>query len=311
MGRAYDLSAVSAIVPALNEAEGIGPTLDELLTVGIPRENIVVVDGGSRDGTPDVAMRRGVSVLRQRGRGKADAVREGLKAVKTPFILVIDADHSYPAKYVPEMLRLAEDEGLDEVIGVRPFSAQPILYRLGNRLLTRFFNALFGARLRDVLSGMYLVRLDVLRGAVFEMSGFSLESELAAHVVSVGGTIGEVNIEYRPRLGKKKLRPWHGLKIALDMLRLSWRYNPTMVMFFAGALLLVPGLVIGGITAYQFYFKHVDHFVNAIMALIVTATGFNSLLLGVQSLFLKRLEIRVRAYLKELERERGSGGHKA
>ena len=305
------LFKVSAIVPALNEAEGIGPTLDELIMVGIPRQNIIVVDGGSVDGTPDIARAKGVVVVRQSGKGKADAVREGLKVVKTPYVLVIDADHSYPAKYVPQMLDLAEDNKFDEVIGVRPSSAQPLIYRLGNRLLTWFFNALFGAKLRDVLSGMYLVRVEALRGAMFEMSGFSLESELAAHVVSVGGTIGEVDIEYRPRLGRKKLRPWQGLKIAFDMLRLSWRYNPTMVMFFLGALLMVPGLVVGGITAYQFYFRHVNHFVNAIMAIIVTATGFNSLLLGIQSLYMKRFEMRMRAYLREIEREIRSSGDEA
>ncbi|MGC9072170.1 MAG: glycosyltransferase family 2 protein [Acidilobus sp.] len=300
-GSLQDLNKVSVIVPSKDEAEGIGPTLDELLSMGLRRENIIVVDR-SMDETPKVAMSRGVRVLRQRGKGKADAVREGLKAVRTPYVLVIDADHSYPARLLPELLRVAQREGHEEVIGVRPSSSQPVIYRLGNALLTRFFNALFGVRLRDVLSGMYLVRVDALRDALFEMSGFSVESELAAHIVSIGGSIGEVEVEYRPRLGKKKLRPWHGLKIAIDMLRLSWRYNPTVVMFFAGALLLIPGLVIGGVTAYQFYFKHVDHFVHAIMALIVTATGFNSLLLGVQSLYLKRFELRMRALLRELEK---------
>ena len=290
-------------MPVLNEAEGIGPTIEELMSVGIAADNIVVVDGGSTDGTPDAARRLGVLVVRQRGKGKADAIKEGLKYIKTPYVVVIDGDNTYPANYIPNMYKFMLEEGHDEVIGVRPASKQPLVYRVGNRALTMFFDALFGTHLRDVLSGLYLIRTEVLRGVSFEMKGFSVESEIAAHVISTGGSVGEVDIDYRRRLGRKKLRPWHGLRIAMDMLRLSWRYNPTSTLFLAGGLLMIPGLIVGGITAYQFYVLHVDHFVNAIMALIVTATGFNSLLLGLLSMYLKRMEFRLLKLLRSRPRQ--------
>ncbi|ADL18488.1 Glycosyl transferase, family 2 [Acidilobus saccharovorans 345-15] len=302
-----NLDDVTAIVPAFNESEGIGPTVQELIDVGIQPYNIIVVDGGSTDGTPEIASKLGVRVVRQRGRGKADAIRCGLKHARTPLILVIDADHTYPAKYVPLMVNALKEGGYDEVIGVRPGSSQPLVYRVGNALLTWLFDSMFGVRLRDVLSGLYLVRREAIADANFEMGGFSVESEIAAHIVSTGGSVGEVDIEYRKRLGRKKLRPWHGLSIALDMVRLSWRYNPTSTLFLAGALLMVPGLLVGGMTAYQFYFMHVDHFVNAIMALVVTATGFNSLLLGILSMYLKRMEYRLLKHMRSMKRGQSSG----
>lgn len=302
-----NLEDVTAIVPAVNEAEGIVPTIQELIDVGIPPDNIIVVDGGSTDGTPELASKLGARVVRQRGKGKADAIRCGLRHAKTSLILVIDADYTYPAKYVPQMVSVLKEGGYDEVIGVRPGRSQPLVYKIGNRLLTWLFDSMFGVKLRDVLSGLYLVKKEALTDASFEMGGFSVESEIAAHIVSTGGSVGEVEIEYRKRLGRKKLRPWHGLSIALDMVRLSWRYNPTSTLFLAGALLMIPGLLVGGVTAYQFYFKHVDHFVNAIMALVVTAAGFNSLLLGILSMYLKRMEYRLLKHIRSMSRGQGSG----
>jgi len=58
------------ILPALNEREGLAKTLDELFAVGVPPERILVVDGGSTDGTCDVARGRGSAVFCRRGEGR-------------------------------------------------------------------------------------------------------------------------------------------------------------------------------------------------------------------------------------------------
>ncbi|WP_243675871.1 glycosyltransferase family 2 protein [Vulcanisaeta distributa] len=203
------LDLATIVIPTRDEVEGIGLVLDELFEVGVSRERILVVDGGSRDGTVDVAMKYGVRVIQQEGRGgKAMAIWTALKYVNTPYMLVMDGDYSYPAKYVPEMVReIVRTGGADEVIGVRrPLpGSQGFIYRFGNKILTWAFNLLFGTKLHDVLSGMYIIKADSLRDAVAEVGGFSIEAHITAHMVSTGRVVREVPIEYRRRVGRKKL----------------------------------------------------------------------------------------------------------
>ncbi len=292
---------LTIVIPTLNEAEAIGKVIDEILAVGVPRENILVVDGGSTDGTVLIAKSKGVRVVLQEGKGKADAIRTALKYINTPFVLVMDGDYTYPAYHIPELYKAAQ-EGLDLVIGRRipEEGAQTLTYRFGNWLLTKFFNMLFGTKLSDVLSGMYIIRTGVLREVEFTSSGFGIESEIVAHVASTGGDIREIPIRYRKRLGKKKLGVRHGLQIVLTMIKLALRYNPVFLIFAIGSLPLVPGLIIGGWVLYNYFFVGVKYYVKGIIAAILTATGYASLLLSLIALYLKRVEYRIMRMLRRL-----------
>jgi len=285
---------LTVVIPTLNEAEAIGRVLDEVMAVGVPRENILVVDGGSTDGTVEIARSKGVRVIWQEGRGKTDAIKTASKHISTPYTLLMDGDYTYPAKHIPELYRKIR-EGYTLVIGRRLFNphTQPLVYRIGNKLLTTLFNLLFGTRLHDVLSGMYILRTEVLRELMYETRGFGIESEIAAHVASTIGSIAEVPIEYRRRLGEKKLSTRHGLQILREIIRLTWRYNPTFFIFTIGALLLIPGLSLGAYVAYHYLFTGIKYYVKGLIAIILTLAGSQSLLLAILSLYIKRMEFRI------------------
>jgi len=290
---------LTVVIPTLNEGESIEMVIDEVLSVGVPRDRILVVDGGSTDGTVEKAREKGVRVVMQRGKGKADAVKTALEEANTEYVMFMDGDWTYPAKHIPELYNKIRGECLDEVIGARTWGegSQPLIFRLGNRLLTSLFNLLFGTRLRDVLSGMYVVRRKALRDAAFSSRGFGIESEIASHVASTTGRIGEVPIEYRKRVGEKKLKVRHGIDIALEMFRLAWYYNPAFLIFtVAAVLLLAPGLVLGAYTLAR-YLAGYTHFVDALIAVVLTSSGIVAALLSVQSVFLKRMEYRLRRLL--------------
>lgn len=93
--RSASKSEITTVIPTLNEEEGVGLVIDELRDNGI--ENIVVVNGGSTDRTREVAAARGAVVVMQEGKGKALAIKTALRYVKTPWMLVIDGDHTYDA----------------------------------------------------------------------------------------------------------------------------------------------------------------------------------------------------------------------
>jgi glycosyltransferase involved in cell wall biosynthesis len=89
-----DLPLVSVVIPAYNAAATLAATLDSVLAQTYPRIEIVVVDDGSRDGTPEVLARYAPRVrgLRQANGGLAAARNAGLAAARGEFIALLDAD---------------------------------------------------------------------------------------------------------------------------------------------------------------------------------------------------------------------------
>jgi len=295
------------VIPVLNEVKAIGFVLDEVLSIGISRDNVVVVDGGSTDGTREVVFSRGVKLVVQLGEGKSGAIKTAATLANGfDYVVVMDGDYTYPAKYIPILVEKACREGYDLVIGARrklELGAQSVLYRFGNKVLSTVFNILFGTKLSDVLSGMYVVRSDVLKEISFESRGFSIESEIVSHAVSQGYRVSEVPIEYRRRLdvSAKKLKIFHGVHIFLEIVRMAWRYNPTFFIFILGSLMIIVGLPLGLYVAYHYFFTGIKYYVKGLVAIILTLAGFQSLLLAILSLYMKRSELRI---MRELRRSR-------
>ncbi|MEM3838066.1 MAG: glycosyltransferase family 2 protein [Fervidicoccaceae archaeon] len=292
----FDLSQLTVIIPTLNEKESIGLVLKELFEVGIPKNNIIIVDGRSTDGTDKIAKDMEVRIIYQDGKGKADAVKKGLSLADTKYAIVMDGDYTYPAKYIPYLLETAQRKNCVEVIGARVRGREniPFINRIGNKIITEMFNILYGTRLRDVLSGIYLVNINQLKDILYETRGFGIEIEIASHIAGNSLEICEIPIEYRPRIGKKKLKVLDGFHIAMDLVKMTWRYNPIFFMLMIASSLLLPGIALGLYVTYHYIFEGVNYFIKGIAALVLTSAGFNAMLLGILTLYLKRMELRIR-----------------
>jgi dolichol-phosphate mannosyltransferase len=294
---------LTVIIPTLREAESIGPVLDELFSVGIPPDKILVVDGYSDDGTREIAESKGVRVVLQEGSGKADAIRTGSKLVKTAYALVMDGDYTYPATHVPELYNKIR-EGYDLVLGYRKYvekGAMSSLFKFGNRIITTFVNVLYGTKVSDVLTGMYVVKSSILKEIFYEARDFSVEVEIFSHVANTTGKISEIPIRYRRRRGTKKLGFSHGFKITWDLIRLTWRYNPSYLIFLLGAALLIPGLTLGAYVAYHYFFTGIKYYLKGLVAILLTLAGFQSLLMAIISVYTKRIEMRTIHKINELK----------
>src|SRR5712691_8468024 len=111
-------AGVTVVVPVLDEEAAVLTTPDALeraLASSPSAYEIIVVDDGSRDGTPGLlAAREGIRVLRhERSRGYGAALKTGIRSARYPWIAVIDADGTYPASAVP---RLLDARGSSELI---------------------------------------------------------------------------------------------------------------------------------------------------------------------------------------------------
>jgi len=213
-------SRTQVIIAALNEEEGIGLTVAELMdTLDCPC--VLVVDGRSTDRTVEVAENLGADVLLQDGLGKGDAIAKAVAHVDSAvdFVVITDADYTYPAGYIPLMIRVLEKHPeVGMVCGSRfngyvEKTALSSIFYLGNRFIAFAHNLLNGVALDDPLTGLRVVRAGIFRKWKVKSKGFDVEVELNHHVERMGFGIVEVPIKYRERLGEKKLGVRNGVEI--------------------------------------------------------------------------------------------------
>lgn len=188
-------------MPAYNEAETIGPVIDES---GEYVDKVVVVDDGSTDGTPDVARNHGANVIEHVfNTGVGGAVRTGYQyAIRNDydFVVQIDADGQHDPAYIPKLLADAED--WDMIIGSRYLNESyqdfPLIRQLGIRFFTELVNHLGGVEITDVTSGFRVYRVDELKQILHDSDKhWAIEQTLEA--AKRGLRIKEVSVEMPTR----------------------------------------------------------------------------------------------------------------
>jgi len=212
--------SVQLVIAALNEEEGIGLTIAEMKDI-LGDISTLVVDGKSTDKTVELARNMGAKVVCQDGIGKGDALKKALENLDpdSKYIILTDADYTYPAEYVPDMIKILEENSQIGMVCGNRFNGhvdKKALYRVfhtGNKLLAFAHRTLNDVELKDPLTGLRVMRAEVLRDWHVESKGFDIEVELNNHVKKQGYTIKEILIEYRARLGEKKLKARHGIAI--------------------------------------------------------------------------------------------------
>ena len=179
--------SLAVVVAALNEEEGIAPTICELKEV-LHQPNLLVVDGKSTDRTLEVAKDLGVEIIIQSGTGKGNAIYEGINQLKegTSYVVLTDADYTYPAKHLKEMINILDlDPRVGMVLGDRfskifEFESDRNQFFIGNRILGFIQRVLNGIKLNDPYTGLRIVRYKLLKDWKPNSSGFDAASATCA-----------------------------------------------------------------------------------------------------------------------------------
>ena len=206
---------LSVIIPAYNEAPTVEALIARVRAEGTPKE-IIVVDDGSTDATPeilaDLEERGFVRVARhERNRGKGAGVRTGLALATGDVVLIQDADLEYDPRDYARLIEPIVSGRADVVIGSRFAGGEPhrVLYywhAIGNRLLTTLSNMLSNLNLTDMECCLKAFRREVLASIEIREKGFGVEPELVAKVARAGWRVFEVGVSYAGRTyaeGKK------------------------------------------------------------------------------------------------------------
>ena len=195
--------SATAIIPALNEERSIGAVLR-----AIPRDvvaEIIVVDGGSADGTAAVAATHGATVVRECRRGYGRACALGAVAAHGEALVFLDADGAADPRDIPGLLApIARDEA-DLVLGSRlaggmAAGAMPWHQRVGNRLSARLIQLLYGLPITD-LGPFRAVRRGLLSRMALVDSTYGWPTEMIVKAVRAQWRITEVPVTCRPRTG--------------------------------------------------------------------------------------------------------------
>jgi glycosyltransferase involved in cell wall biosynthesis len=236
----------TVLLPAFNEAMALPKVLDEIFQIVDERYEVIVVDDGSTDDTAIIAASYPCRLIRHDSNcGKGAAVRTGLRYAHGQYIIIMDADATYPASAVPKIVKALETHDMVRCIRQRDNDNMPKVNQIGNRLFDWLLTRIIGLDGGDHLSGMYGLQRRILEQMEIESEGFDLETEISFKANTRKIKITTFSITYESRLGEKKLRPFlDGTRILNRILLMILVYNPTMVFVVPGLLIL--GLAIIG-----------------------------------------------------------------
>jgi glycosyltransferase involved in cell wall biosynthesis len=211
---------VSVIIPTLNEAKNLPHVLPK---VPLWVEEIIIVDGNSKDGTPEVAMslHAKVRVVQDSRKGKGNALRRGFYEARGDIIVMLDADGSTLPSEIGRFVRELRD-GADFVKGSRFLqgagtSDMGWLRWAGNAGLTLLVKMLFGGQYSDLCYGYNAFWKDVLPLLELDATGFEIETMMNVRALQAGLRVVEVHSFESERIhGESNLRTfpdgWRVLK---------------------------------------------------------------------------------------------------
>lgn len=208
------MSLLSVVIPTMNEEESIGMVIDDLrreLDKADLSYEILVVDTDSQDATKEIASAKGAIVIDEPRRGYGRAYKTGFEAAKGKYIATLDADCTYPAESIPELINVLERENLQFLttnrFGDLQDGSMSLKHRFGNWVLTFNLNLLFNLRVKDSQSGMWIFQRECLSSLNLTSDGMPFSEEIKIEAFHKLAT-DEIPIVYRRRVGEVKLSSW-------------------------------------------------------------------------------------------------------
>ncbi len=219
---------VQAIICARNEA----PSLPAVLKGTFKHvDRVLVVDGHSTDGTPELAKRMGAEVVEDEGLGKGAAIRQAIRLATADLLVFLDADGSHDPDDIPKLLAPLLAGEADLVIGSRVEGGSDELLnlhhffrRLGSWIIRTSVNRRFGVHLTDIQNGFRAAKTQILRSLNLRENIFTIEQEMAIKALRRGYRVINVPTrEYKRKHGRSHISvPRHGWRYVVSWLKYTY-----------------------------------------------------------------------------------------
>jgi dolichol-phosphate mannosyltransferase len=205
---------ITVVIPAKDEEGLIGEIVD---AVRPHADEVLVVDGHSKDRTQAIAIERGARVIQDEGRGKGEALRMSIGAAKNEILVFIDADGSHDPNDIPRLVAPIQTGQADFVIGSRGKggsdelhgTVQQFIRYVGSQLIMLAINYRWNVRLTDSQNGFRAIRRDVAAKLGLTSNLTTIEQEMLMKALKQGFRVTEIaSHEYERRWGTSKVVVW-------------------------------------------------------------------------------------------------------
>lgn len=248
---------IAVLIPCYNEAQTIAKVVADF-RAALPEAEIYVYDNNSEDGTDEIARQAGAIVRYEYRQGKGNVIRSMFRDIDADCYLMIDGDDTYPAEHACEMVDLVLNRRGDMVIGDRLSSTyfqenKRPFHNFGNSLVRTLINRLFGANVKDIMTGYRAFSKEFVKSFPVLSKGFEIETEMTIHALDKNFMLYEIPVMYRdrPEGSVSKLNTYSdGMKVLMTISKLFRDYKP--LLFFSivsvallafAAVLFVPVLI--------------------------------------------------------------------
>lgn len=245
---------LSVVIPALDEEDGIADIIERVLSVkeplaavGVSDLELIVVDDGSTDRTPEIIRTYPEVVLIQHpiNRGYGAAIKTGFRDAKGTLLAFLDADGTYPPEYFPQLCEPIVKGEADLVTGtrmVRDDSGMPITRYIGNTIFATLVSVISGRKVTDSATGQRVLKKELLEILYPLPDGLNFTPVMTTRAMHEDIEIVEVPIKYEERVGDSKLSVVKdGLRFLNTILMTALTYNPARIFGLVGVSLVALG----------------------------------------------------------------------
>lgn len=218
------IEMVTVVIPTLNEAGNIIGVINTVKRVLKYPYEIIIVDGGSTDGTLDIVKHKECKLIIETRRGYGLALRLGMKQAKGNILVMVDGDGTYELKHINILLDRLIKKDADLCLATRmydPNKAMGMMNFVGNKVITFCFNMLYKQNLSDSQSGYRAISKKAFDRLEFKENDMAFATEMLVKFSQENLKMVEIPTIYKERkYGKPKLRRFQsGIEIFTTMLK--------------------------------------------------------------------------------------------
>lgn len=259
---------LSIVIPAKNEAEGLGAFLPRLIEQW-PDAQIIVVNDGSSDHTSEVLMLNGVVEIKHPySKGNGASIKSGARAASGDVIVFMDGDGQHRPENISLLLKQIE-LGYDMVVGARSRKSQASVGRFAaNALYNTLATKMVGHNVKDLTSGFRAVKSTYFKQFLAILpNGFSYPTTITMAFFRAGYSVCYTPIEALERMGKSHIRIGRdGFRFLLIIFKITTLYSPLKLFVPASLMFFILGM-----SYYLFTYIVSGRFTNMSALMLTTA----------------------------------------